>query len=197
MLRVDVILTGTGVTGGGVNQLFFGNLFADAAACVAAAQDFWDELAKQMSNGVTYRIEDSVANIDQTDGSLTSVHAVTNEPAKLGLLTGTPMSRATQGLIQWKTNSVARNRLVRGRTFIPGPTEDANFPPGVPGGTFLTNALAAANLLLNDATANFVIWNRPLMSEGEDPVLLEPGTTATVTSASIWDQWAVLRSRRD
>jgi hypothetical protein len=90
---------------------------------------------------------------------------------------------------------VVNNRIVRGRTFVPGMLEDNNFSPGVPGGNFLTVGLAAATALIDDATANFVIWSRPF--EGSETVSPRVGTRHGVVQAEVWSEWAVLRSRRD
>lgn len=100
--------------------------------------------------------------------------------------TGQTLPWSTQGLIRFKTGVFAGGRELRGRFFIPGFTELANLDGKVdPTGVAGFNGVLATWLAAGTAGTNLVVWSRT------------QGTTATVSNATIWDQWAVLRSRRN
>lgn len=195
-LRVNTILSGPGVIGGGINQMFFSNGAADAQACTDAVQDFWDALAAQMSNQINYQTDTVVAVFNETDGQLLSQNVVTALPLASGLLTNHMLPTSTQGLIRLGTNGIVHNRQVRGRVFVPGMVEDNNFSPGVPGGSWPSVAQAAINALIADATADLAVWSRPV-TVATAGVPIRNGSIHDVTAATVWDKWAVLRSRRD
>lgn len=100
-----------------------------------------------------------------------------------GTVAAAPLARATQGLIRWRTGAYRGAREVQGRTFLPGPTvTQLDAAGGVPTATYrtamqnLATDLIAAGLTLPSRTANAFY---------------------PVTSAAPWNQFAVLRSRRD
>lgn len=188
-MRVQVIWTGDQAVGGGVSQLFFQGVDADAQSQVDAVQDFLDALQPTISAGTRYRIDPEVARFNPADGNLVALNPVTVEPEKPGLNNSSALPRSTQGLIRWRTGSIVNNRTVQGRFFVPGMVINNNQTPGIPTAGFTGPAQAAANLLVADPSAQLAVWSRPR------PGFL--GSEHTVVSASVWTEWAVLRSRRD
>jgi hypothetical protein len=91
---------------------------------------------------------------------------------------------ATQIVIQWRTGVYHNGREIRGRTFIPGLADFTNDEGNV--------ALATRTAIQSDldtwlaAQAGlFFIWSR------------KNGLTAVVSDSSVWNEFGVLRSRRD
>lgn len=188
---MDTFFSGPLVRGGGINQIFFNNALADAQACTDAVQDFWDSFEPIMSTGVSYELSGTVTEIDHVTGGLVSAAGVTTEGIKQGDDPGNPLPPATQFLIRAFTPTVVNGRLLRGRIYVPGMMELQNDENGAPTVGMVTGALAAAQALMDDLTAIWVIWHRPPPGAGAG------GQMSGVTSVGAWDQWAVLRSRRD
>jgi hypothetical protein len=87
-------------------------------------------------------------------------------------------------LIKWRTGIYLAGREIRGRTFIPG--LDA-----------FTNAEGVVDTTVHDALSDdLATWLGGLSA----PPLIwsrTHGDSAAVAAAEVWDQFAVLRSRRD
>lgn len=149
----------------------------DAADAVMA---FLDGLSFYVAGGLQVSTLAEVARL-QTPSTVLSYVPVTTDTA-LGSATGEALPHATQGLIKWQTATLVGNRRIQGRTFLPGPTEAQNTAAGRPSSeyisaqTALISPLREAGLLIASRTADVF---------------------APVTSGVVWDQWAVLRSRRD
>jgi hypothetical protein len=91
----------------------------------------------------------------------------------------------TQGLISLETGAVVAGRRLRGRIFLPGMQETNSTSAGVPSGT-----LVAA---INSSFESF------LGADGAAMVVYSPThhTAFSVVTGTMWNQWAILRSRRD
>lgn len=179
-LRVRTVFTGVAGTPW-YSNLYFGDtsLPADAHAAVV---DFWALIGPYIHTSVDWTVESEVTVLSILTGqptSQTSVGAISGG----GTASGQPLPWATQGLLRARTEAYANGRNVRGRIFIPGLTEDAQSqgrPEPAVGPLMVT---AAEQLLLTDAT--WVVWSRKNQIQPE------------VTSVDFWQEWAVLRSRRD
>lgn len=187
--RVRTVMTGTSIVGGGVCDLYFnGSTGAEDAMC-GAVRDFWDAIKSGIRSGTEILVEPEVFNLDETDGSVVSIATVSPAPT---VVTGTgsddPLPPATQALMRWSTDGVVANRRVRGRTFIPAQGEGGN-TGGVPNSAARALYDGAAAALIADPDCIFVIWSRPTPSR--------PGSQHIVLAGSTWNQYAVLRSRRD
>lgn len=92
---------------------------------------------------------------------------------------------ANQFLVRWRTGNYEGGREVRGRTNIPCPSELTSTPKGAVEPSIVTAYNSSAFDLINDANTVFVIWSK------------KNGLWWAASSASTWDKFAVLRSRRD
>jgi len=92
---------------------------------------------------------------------------------------------ATQGLIEWRTGFFVGGREIRGRTFIPGLSNSSSAANGVPTSTWLTLAAAASTAIIGWTSSDFVVYSPTKHQK------------ALVTAGQPWNEWAVLRSRRD
>lgn len=172
---------GPGVT----TQYFGGSTSGEAVAAANAVRNFWFQLENILSDQYTVNVEDDVEQIDPVTGQIQQVF---NAPTAPVAFTSTqhPLPNATQGLIRLRTGQYVAGRELRGRLFLPGATEDRNTAGNVD----------AAFITLINGNWTFAYGGLPSTNR---PVVWSPthGQLAGVTSATMWDEWAVLRSRRD
>lgn len=167
------------------NLYFGGTTDGEADAAVAAVTAFWQAVDDRVANNLTWTISSDVESIDLLTGNVIAVFSTPGGTGS-GAETGDLAPPYTQGLIRWRTGVYSGGREVRGRTFIPGVTENQN-TEGVPVATYISgNATAAQTLITASAPAGNLRVYSPTKQ-----------LASTVTSASTWNQWAVLRSRRD
>jgi len=168
---------------------YFAESGGTAAQAATAVSTFWTALAARVADQASGQVESSVSTLDETDGSLQGETAVTTDAINFSN-TGEHLPYATQGLIQWRTSNVVGKRIARGRTFVPGATEDAaTF--GYPNSTYVAALQTAASALIANANCILVVWHRPTEANPSS------GQVSPVSTATVWTQWAVLRSRRD
>lgn len=154
---------------------------AFAADAVAA---LWTGMEDYISNTLDWTVEGFAAVINDATGDLVGVDAVGGGNSGSGTQGSTTLPYATQGLLGLTTSNVVSGRILRGRCFIPGPTEEHS-SEGVPTSGYISALSAAAGDMLASPDAELLIWSRA------------HGTSHPVTSYNPWAQWAVLRSRRD
>jgi hypothetical protein len=184
ILRMRTTLTG--VTGSPYvsTQYFTGSTNADAANAASAVGAFFNSIKTRWPNALAYNVEPFVDVINDATGALTAVVNIGGGVSGVGSSGQVALPWATQGLLRFNTGTVVGGRLLRGRMFVPGPTE-ADSDVGVPLAAYIT-ALNTAYTALTTALPNTLrVWSRT------------HGTSALVTGASPWSQWAVMRSRRD
>ena len=176
----------TGVTGAPYYSNFYwgGDTEGEAEAARDAAEAFWTSLVGDVYTAALGTLQGDVAQVDPVTGNTTAVFAGADRTIDFG--GGAPQSWATQGLIRWRTGVYANGREIRGRTFIPAvPTEmNGNGAPNTPYINELTAAVAAL-MALQTAAGDLVVWSRA------------NGSSPSVVSGTPWNQFAVLRSRRD
>lgn len=205
LYRVTTTITGTYVSGGGVTSHYFDTSTGTAAQCCAAVNGLWNYNAAIFASGTIFSIAADVDVIDDATGDLLSVGLGTSYSVT-GTGTGEVSSPATQGLIRWRTGTVSDGREIRGRTFLPAVPVSQN-DDGAPIAGYKSAVNTAAGLLISDANSAFAIWRRPRKARPQvgspgDPWYLpaqsaRDGDSAVVTSGTVWDKWAVMRSRRD
>lgn len=194
MLHVRSI--GTGVAGSPYyTNLYFTGEIASAAAALTKVRTFMAALAPNIGSGMTINVQSEVKEIDPFFGNTL---AILNGPDQAPIATsgGTTVTPpATQGLIRLATGGVVRNRRVIGRIFVPRVAVGAVATGGsVSAGyqTSVTNAISA--LIADQAGPRLAVWSRPMELGPIGPV---NGSLHAVTSASVWSEFSVLRSRRD
>lgn len=183
MYRVTVLLSGTPVVGGGISQHYLDQGGGTAQQALDAVAGFWLDMAAAMSSAVTITTQPEVELVDTASGQVEGVTTVTPTQTT-GQAAGDILPTATQGLIRWRTGAFVGGREVRGRTFLPGMLE-ANNIDGKPAGGTVGILNSAALSYVNDPDAIPVIYSRTHRVFRE------------ITGASMWSQWAQLRSRRD
>jgi hypothetical protein len=181
---IEIEWTGTGITGPAVSTFAFDSLVGTAAQQASAVLAFLGATEDERANGCQYAINTQVRTLNTATGALEAVTSISPNSGS-GTLAGDPLSPSTQGLLRLETGVVVNNRLVKGRLFLPGTTENVNQTPGTPIAAYRTDYEAAAAALIADANSAWCVWSR---THGQRPV---------ITSANVWTKWAVLRSRRD
>ena len=180
--RVQVAWVSAHIVGGGLSTFYFNDSVGTAAQNVASVGTFLTATDDRRISGTTWATLPDVATISLS-GVLESVTSTT--PATgTGTLAGTAVPQASQGLLRLLTSTVAGGRLLRGRLFLPavGVNDNTN---GVPSATYTADYNAAAAALVADANSDWQVWSRT--NNG----------AASITSATCWSKFAVLRSRRD
>jgi len=121
-------------------------------------------------------------------------------------VTGTSASTfgpiVVMGLLQLRTTVFSDGSNIRGRAFI-GPWANYTDTNGTPG-IQVTTGLATMAGELQDAGPGGVpvlaVWRRPRLADPDhlpSPITARVGSAANVSSITVPDKWAVLRSRRD
>lgn len=182
MFRVRTVFSG--VTGSPwVNTAFFIEGTSSAQDCVDAVGAFWGAVDALMDSSVTWTTLADVETVDAATGQVTAVASTTPVTGTgSGGASGIPI--AAQALVRWRTGVYEGGREIRGRWFIPGLGTGSN-TDGVVTTASVTAIQTAAQALVNDPDTILCVWSRA------------NNDSAAVTSASTWNQFAVLRSRRD
>jgi hypothetical protein len=143
---------------------------------------FLADIAGALLTTQSMRVDPEVSEVDPVTGLITGVVGVTTA-TDVGESSGVPVSQATMVLVRWRTGEFVAGREIRGRTFIPGIAGAAVTSGG---------ELASANAIVFQNAADDLIANSGLGVWSP-----KNGQIEVATSASIWNEFAVLRSRRD
>lgn len=179
--RVNTVITGLG------GSPYFSTHWLDkvtvgtASDAAQAVGSFWDALTNAMVDDVAWQVENTVVEYSTPDTPITA-HTVSTPPAGAGSGIEDALPLAAQGMIRWQTGAYHNNRRVQGRTFVPGPPEGSNTPQGTVSVGYQGGVENAAAILVS---AGIVVASRAA------------NQFFPVGAAQVWDQWAVLRSRRD
>lgn len=185
VVRIEANITGIG-GGPGYSRLHFdvadpspGSTDMDFAE--AGARGMWLELANFISNSVTISFPPEALIIDPSTGNATGVTTVDIAD----VVGGSPddaLPWATQGLVRLRTGVYTGGREARGRTFIAGLTEAAS-DQGRPTSAFTGLTSAVADAVTQGGFSGLCVISK--------------GVAVPVSTATIWGEWATLRSRRD
>lgn len=190
MLRARVVWTSP--TGGPYLSTFHFNpivdsqVEADGAATAIAA--FLGSLDAEIDSNTSWSLQTQMGVIDPVTGNQTGVFVVAGATGSGGEV-GDMAPAAAQGLIRWNTGGVVDGRVVRGKMFVPS-VGGANSAEGRLSTTAIASMLAAATTFVDNST--LAVWSRPKVGP---PAVV--GSAHTVLSAAIWNQFAMLTSRRD
>lgn len=178
-------VTHTGIAG----TPYLSTFHADSTVTTASAlrdgvQAFWASTADRRVSDLISLGEAQVDELDPGTGALIGSSAVAsfNVPATGS---GSAAPAATQGLLRIGTNTILGGRRIEGKLFLPGVRQNDVTGLGL---VLLAYRTAYENAAadLRSATGNgWCVWTRA------------NGGTVTTSQASVWEQFAVLRSRRD
>lgn len=146
----------------------------------------------------TMTVSPTVDVIDAPTGALVNSFSVAPPATLVGTGLNSFHATALCMLLQLRTTSVIDGSRVMGRAFI-GPHSAGNDPDGTPQAGLLTAARAIGTALMDPGGGpNLAVWHRPRKAAAGPPIVTaRAGAHALVTSTTVPDKWAVLRSRRD
>lgn len=165
-------------------QYFTGSTDSEASDAADAVAAFFGSLDAKWPNTYSWNVLPFVDVINDATGALVAVVNTGGGNSGTGAASDDLAPFATQGLLQLSTGTVVGGRLLRGRVFLPGVTE-FDTAAGKPTSSYVTAVNTAYSALVGVLPNTLRVWSR------------KHGTSALVTAASAWSQWAVLRSRRD
>jgi hypothetical protein len=162
-----------------------------ATEAMARVRAMFNSAASRVFAGSTLTFDPAIQILDETTGELVNV-AVGTPPAAVSFLdAGDALPGQVQGLAKYGTSSFIGGRNVKGRFYIPGPTEGDNGTAGVPSSAYLTAWNTALGLLGTTVVSAItqVVWHRPTIAAPSS------GSTANVTSRVMATTWATQRRR--
>lgn len=205
LYRVDSVITGAAISGGGIQQFYFDVGGGDPDDCVTAVKNFWTAAGAQIATGTQFVVQGLVAQVDAENGDVLLMHPGTNQTVNASG-SGTIAPPEVQGVLRLRTGSYSDGREIRGRVFLPG-VPAAAVASGAPHPDYVTAMQAAGAALVADATCTLVVYRRerqayagvgsPGMVGYRPPHDYRAGSFAAVTTTQCWSKFGVLRSRRD
>lgn len=176
----------------GYSNFFFDGAFTDedgAAAAAFAVSAFFRGVADALPTGLTIQVQGTADVIDEASGQITSVMDFASPTQVVGT-GGATYSAATGAVVNWNSQDYVNGRRVRGRTFLV-PLDSAAFDDnGDISSTVLGDLRAEADELVTATLEHpMCVWHRPVNGSG--------GSSHVVSTATVPDLGAVLRSRRD
>jgi len=150
--------------------------------------DSWIEFLQTIDifwvDNLTAVVQPDVRIVNVGTGVLEGVDVVTGATIP-GVSTGESLPRATMALIQWRTSQVVSGRFLRGRTFMPGFNEGTNNADGQLDSSVAASLASEANDFVTRLGSDAAVWSPT------------HHVAASIESATVWSEWASLRSRRD
>lgn len=182
--RVRVALSGTAGTPGVMTFYFAATEATPVETVLDPVQALMTGLKTQIVQPLQMTQDGTVDYIEEATGALvgSATGNLHTEGASASAADAGP--RAAQAVVRLGTGLIVNGRRLRGRLFIPQPRAASSFQVPTNAQALLQSPITTF-LNATQAEAPWVVWSR------------KGGVTAPVTSATIWDQWGVLRSRRD
>jgi hypothetical protein len=181
--RVRADWTGTPVNGPTVSTFHFDASDGTAQAASDNVATFLAALDANLSTTLTWTTEPEVDTLNTSTGTLEAVTAVTTATGTGGNADN-PLPTSTQGLARWTTGVIVSGRALKGHMFIPGFCENNN-TDGAPGAATITGVNTILGNFEDAISPQLVVWSRT------------HGVQHPVLGSSMWNKWAILRSRRD
>ena len=185
----------TGFVGSpGYTNLYFLNpeepTEAIANTTAGRVRTWFDTLKAYLPSAVTITFPTEMEAIDTATGDLTGTIALTTLTNVVGSNAGA-FASPVGACVNWSTGQIVNGRRLRGRTFLVPLSATHYQSDGTLVDASRTGMIAASSTLCSyQDNLVLAIWHRPT-SGGSD------GVAAQVSSASVTDRAAVLRSRRD
>jgi len=159
---------------------------------VAKVDSWSSSIQTRVPSSVVLQVQQVVPIIESTNGQIVRFMQATTAPvSRTGQGTGS-YAAAAGACVNWYTDGVRNGRRVRGRSFIVPLAGSALASDGTIDNTQLTGLRSASTTMAAvGGTGDLGVWARPSGPGATD------GEWHSVTSVTIPDKTAVLRSRRD
>jgi hypothetical protein len=176
----------------GVTQFYLDDTAGQAQ--VDAIRAFFNALITLLPSGIALNVPNSGDTLDESTGKLTGTWSVPTLPLTVTGTGAGAYAGNAGAVVHWLTQSVTRNRRIRGRTYIVpmvgGFDATGSLAPTTQ--TTLTNAAAG---LVASAGGLIHVWVRPVYQKGTG-VFVRGGMSAPITASRVPDLAVSLRSRR-
>lgn len=182
----EILTEWTTPSGSDHRTVMYFDLTGAVASQRAALKAFYDTIKSQLDNAVTWTIQTSGRELDDTTGTLTGVWSESTASTGVGVVNGEPVADATQVVMQWRTGLIVNGRFLKGRSYIPG-LSSTHLSNGNVSSTVIS-AWTAAGTTLEGVANGLQVWHRPVAGSG--------GVASNVLSAAVWPELGVLRRRR-
>jgi len=194
MLRVTTVWSGFIGAPGYTNHYFEEATIAEPGAYDACGhvRAFFTAVAPLMPSTVHLDVNHAVAQINEATGAQTGEIADIAPGATIIGGDGNNYSAPAGAAVNWSTATFVAGKRIRGRTFLVPLGRGAYDADGSLAPAALTTLRNAANGLatpLVPLIGRLIVWHRPKVGA--------PGSYGVVTTYSVKDKSAVLRSRRD
>lgn len=155
-------------------------------------RNFFEAVKTKFPSAATFTVQPDIDVIAQTTGEMTNVLSAASVPPIQPGGTPAPYSAASGAVITWRTAGVRNGRRVRGRTFLVPVANGVYENDGTISPTVLNETVTAATAMVAPAAVlKQGVWARPTAPGATD------GQWYPITTVSVPDMAAVLRSRRD
>lgn len=170
------------LTGGPLEQ-------GEVETAAVALQAFFADIRGLLPEDVSISIRETADTLDEASGQIIGQVDFSAPAATEGAATG-GYSAASGAVVNWNTTAFVNGRRVRGRTFLvplANAAYDANGDLGT--GALSTLRESASELITAAGPSPLVVWSRPRGGSG--------GSAHVISTSSVPDLGAILRSRRD
>ena len=182
----EILVDWTTISGSGKVSVFHFLSGIAVASQRTALNAFLTTVKASLDSSAVYTIRGDGRELDVVTGALTGSWSETSSKTGAGGGGGEPVNDAAQALIRWKCATIINGRFLQGRTFIPG-VASSNEENGDLKASAATAFQGAANTFIASA-AGVGVWHRPVLGSG--------GFLDAVSTATVWNEFAVLRRRR-
>jgi hypothetical protein len=158
-----------------------------SAADLVAVRNFWVAIGGLLPLSLTVTVPSSGDLVEDSNGAITGVWTSTSPGAPVAGSSAGAYSGASGAVVHWFTASIVAGRRLRGRTFLV-PLAGAYDTAGSLGTAAQTTLSTGAAGLVSALAGQLRVWSRPTP--------FRAGVSAPVTSSSVPDLAAQLRSRR-
>lgn len=157
---------------------------------VGRVRNAFQALAEHLPTGVSIQVQQEVEILDEASGELLGYGLADEQPNAVNGNASGSYSAPTGAIVTWNTDTVARGRRLRGRTFLVPLSGEAYEGDGTLNASALTALNNFGSRMAGDGDGpQHVVWSRPRNGAG--------GAIGPVVSHRVPDMAAVLRSRRD
>ena len=185
MFRIRVAFTGIAGTPGVATHYFGGDATTAGQAGADGAAVLWNAVKPLLHPSLHWAIEPTAVDVDPVTGNATGVTAVVGASGIGGLIGQDLAPTGCQGVLRWHTGEYVGGREIHGHTFVPGLTIQSLLGGSGMNSSHVTTLTAACASFIAAAGSDPVIWSR------------KHAVGYSILAGSCWNEYGMLRSRRD
>lgn len=167
--------------------------------------DFFDAVKAFVPSPITWKFEGVGDTVVVETGVLSGAWTIGSEADVVATGSNANMADAVGAVVNWATGVILFGHRVKGRTFLVPGIKDM-FDQGTLNDTVIPTIELAAQAMIDVVPENFVVWSRPFAGTPQwtdvhgkvhPAKAAHDGAVAPISTATVPDFGAVLRSRRD